>query len=122
MTPAAPVIAIVTGSGQTPSHYAELISHLHHAGHPTCCTILPSVGASDPCTAAQDATYIRERMLLPFLDTEHRDVILLMHSYGSIPGSAAAKGLSKQERQAEGKATGVGRCSLARYFLIGSIF
>jgi hypothetical protein len=30
-----------------------------------------------------------------------------MHSYSSVPGSAAAKGLSKSQRAAQGKKTGV---------------
>jgi hypothetical protein len=46
-------------------------------------------------------------MLLPILDYEEHDVILFMHSYSSVPGSAAAKGLSKLERTAQGKKTGV---------------
>lgn len=51
--------------------------------------------------------YIRNSMLVPVLDHEERDVIMLMHSYSSVPGSAAAKALGKVERATEGKKTGV---------------
>lgn len=46
-------------------------------------------------------------MLLPLLDVQGHDVIIFSHSYGGLPASAAARGLSKKERAAEGKATAV---------------
>jgi hypothetical protein len=46
-------------------------------------------------------------MLLPILDYEEHDVILLIHSYDDIPGSAVANGLSKTERSEHGKKTSV---------------
>jgi hypothetical protein len=51
--------------------------------------------------------FIRDRMILPILELEERDVILVMHSYGGVPGSAAALGLGKKERTAQGKKAGV---------------
>ena len=50
---------------------------------------------------------MRDRMILPILDQRGFDVVLLMHSSSSVPGSAAAKGLSKPERLSQGKSTGV---------------
>ena len=41
------------------------------------------------------------------LEHETRDVIIVMHSYSGVPGSVAVKGLSKGERKADGKDTGV---------------
>jgi hypothetical protein len=38
-----------------------------------------------------------------------KDVILVMHSYGGVPGSAAAKDLSKEERAKESKPGGIVR-------------
>ena len=46
-------------------------------------------------------------MILPILDHAERDVILIMHSYSGVPGSAAARGLGKSERTAAGKKTSV---------------
>jgi hypothetical protein len=45
-------------------------------------------------------------MLLPLLDSG-TDILLVLHSYGGLPGAAAAKGLSKVEREKEGKQGGV---------------
>ena len=38
----------------------------------------------------------------PLLD-EGKDVVIAMHSYGSVVGSSAVQGLSKTERAREGK-------------------
>ncbi|KAF7874179.1 hypothetical protein EAF04_002851 [Stromatinia cepivora] len=46
-------------------------------------------------------------MLLPILDTEGHDVVMIMHSYSGVPGSAAAYGLGKKDRKAAGKNTSV---------------
>lgn len=51
--------------------------------------------------------YIRDRLLLPILEHKHRDIILIMHSYSGVPGSAAALGLGKAKRVAEGKSNGI---------------
>lgn len=46
-------------------------------------------------------------MLLPILDYEDHDAIILTHSYSGVPGSAAVAGLSKAARAEQGKKTGV---------------
>ncbi|KAF2687990.1 hypothetical protein K458DRAFT_475828 [Lentithecium fluviatile CBS 122367] len=84
------------------------LTHLHLlAGYPVFSSTLPSVGCSDKVTVEEDMAYIRNTMLLPVLDVEEQDVIMLMHSYSSIPCSPAAKSLSPAERKAEGKKTAV---------------
>lgn len=103
-----PFIVLLPGGSQNPSHYAHLTHLLLLAGYPVFTAPLPSVGnPSKDATVANDTRYIRNRMLMPVLDYEERDVILLMHSYSGVPGSAAAKGLEKAERVKNGKKTGV---------------
>ena len=58
-------------------------------------------------TVQDDADFVRTRLLLPVLDIENHNVITVSHSYSGIPATAAAHGLSKTERAAEGKATSV---------------
>ena len=82
-------------------------SLLQKAGYPTYSVLLPSVGASDETTIEDDMTYVRDRMILPILDHEKHDVILVLHSYGALPGGAAAFDLSKERRLRQGKTTGV---------------
>ena len=102
-----PFFVIVPGASQNPTHYGYLAHLLQLAGYPTFSALLPSIGATEKVTVEEDAVYIRDKMLIPVLDHEEHDVIVLFHSYSSIPGSAAVKGLSKAERTAAGKKTGV---------------
>lgn len=102
-----PVFVLVPGSAQTPSHYAYLQHLLLSQGYGVLSALLPTVGTSALVTAEDDAEYIRSRMLLPVLDIEKHDVIMISHSYSGMPASAAARGLGKADRAAEGKATSV---------------
>lgn len=102
-----PVFVIVPGAAQTPSHYAYLEHLLLSQGYGALSALLPTVGTSASVTAEDDAEFIRSRMLLPVLDLEKHDVIMISHSYSGMPASAAARGLSKAHRAAEGKPTSV---------------
>lgn len=102
-----PFFVILPGGSQNPTHYGYLAHILQLAGYPTFSALLPSVGATGNVTTQDDMMYIRERMLLPILDVEEHDVIIIAHSYGGVPGSAAVHGLGKAERTAQGKKTGV---------------
>lgn len=102
-----PFFVIVPGASQNPAHYGYLSHLLLLAGYPVFSGLLPSVGSSEKVSVADDAEYVRNKMILPVLDHEEADVILLMHSYSSAPGSAAANGLGKEERAAQGKKTSV---------------
>ncbi|KAH7068990.1 hypothetical protein BKA63DRAFT_494432 [Paraphoma chrysanthemicola] len=102
-----PFIIIVPGASQNPSHYGYLSHLLLQAGYPVLSAMLPSVGAADQVSIQDDAHYIRNKMILPVLDYEERDVVLFMHSYSSAPGSAAASGLGRVERAAQGKKTAI---------------
>ncbi|MCJ1471353.1 hypothetical protein MMC07_010001 [Pseudocyphellaria aurata] len=103
-----PTLVIVPGAFHSPSHYGELIARLHQSEWPTLCLALPSLNPSDPHQAdvAGDSAFIRERMLLPLLEAG-KDILLVMHSYGGIPGSCAATGLSKSERASQGHEAGI---------------
>ncbi|RDW92641.1 hypothetical protein BP5796_02035 [Coleophoma crateriformis] len=76
-----PVFVIVPGASQTPSHYAHLIHLLQSHGYPTLSSMLPSTGTGANVTVQDDADYIRSRMILPVLEIEKHDVVLIMHSY-----------------------------------------
>jgi len=105
--PSRTVFVIVPGASQSPAHYGYLLHLLLTRGYPAYSAILPSTGSNKNVTTQDDADYIREHMLLPLLDTEQHDIIMVMHSYSGVPGSAAALGLGKAERAAQGKSTSV---------------
>lgn len=104
---AAPVhpltIAFIPGAFHTPSHFSSLSAQLEKVGYEVSSVQLPSVdpptaAAASVATPTNDALFIREKLLLPLIEEEGKDVVLLMHSYGGLPGSGSAVGLSKRER------------------------
>ncbi|CAD6445118.1 439899bb-e233-4b6e-9a4d-e8f03737a0c9 [Sclerotinia trifoliorum] len=101
------IFALIPSASQSSVHYSYLFNLLLKRGHPFYPVMLPSKGSSKNVTIEDDAKYVREQILLPVLDIEEGDVILIMHSYSGIPGSAAALGLGKAERAAAGKKTSV---------------
>ncbi|KAI9643806.1 hypothetical protein NHQ30_007156 [Ciborinia camelliae] len=111
--PTKTVFVLVPGASQSPAHYGLLFHLLLTRGHPVYSAILPSTGsAKEEVTAAYDAAYVRDQMILPILDVEGHDVVLVMHSYSGVPGSAAAVGLGKKDREAMApdKAAGILTC------------
>ena len=102
-----PVFVLVPGAFQTPSHYAHLQHLLMTQGYGALSALLPSVGTGENVTAEDDADYIRSRLLLPVLDIEKHYAIIISHSHSGMPASAAARGLGKTDRAAEGKTTSV---------------
>lgn len=102
-----PFFIILPGGSQNPTHYGYLAYLLQSAGYPTFSSLLPSIGNSGKVTTQDDTDFIRDRMILPILELEERDVVLVMHSYSGVPGSAAALGLGKKERIAQGKKAGI---------------
>ncbi|OKL63244.1 hypothetical protein UA08_01842 [Talaromyces atroroseus] len=103
----APIFVLVPGASQSPAAYGYLLHILQTKGYGAFTALLPSVGATGPVTVQDDTDYVRNRLLLPILDVEKHDVILISHSYSGIPASAAARGLGKTDRVAEGKTTSV---------------
>ena len=109
MTPATtkPTIVLVPGVFHTPQHFSPLIPHLNGYGYPTTVVSLPSIDSSSPFdeSVSKDSMCVHS-ILEEFLD-EERDIILAAHSYGGLPSCAAAKGLMKSEREAQGKMGGI---------------
>lgn len=103
-----PTILLVPGAWHTPAHYSTLLKLFESSSYPTTSSALPSVTSSTPLavTVSTDIDFVRDTLILPLLDAG-KDVIVLSHSYGGFVGGAAAKGLSKSERAAEGKEGGV---------------
>ena len=114
------MIALVPGAWHTPEHYSELVDYIKKEGYDVLCRRNPSCDASnaDEATTQEDSEAIRNNVLLPLIEMG-KDVILVMHSYGGSPGSAAAKGLSKTERTASGKEGGIIGLIFVAAFLAG---
>ncbi|KAK7754319.1 hypothetical protein SLS62_003612 [Diatrype stigma] len=109
MSPASsPVILLVPGAFGTPSGFDKLLPYFKEAGLSTHPGPYPSCNPSDPATAtsSNDITTLRNDVLLPLLEQQQKDVVIIAHSYGGVVAGAAAKGLDKQTRSSQGKTGG----------------
>jgi hypothetical protein len=103
-----PTIVIIPGAWHKSQHYTPLIDSLKAQKYEVVCSQLPSVDSQTPRaqSVAEDSAFIKSKLLLPSMDAG-KDIVLLMHSFGGCTGADAAKGHSKDERQAAGKRGGV---------------
>ncbi|KAH8892199.1 alpha/beta-hydrolase [Thozetella sp. PMI_491] len=104
-----PVILLVPGAFGTPASFDQLLPYLTEAGFSTFPASYPSCNPSNAATVSclNDIVSIREKALLPLLDQEGKNVIILAHSYGGVVAGAAAKNLDLQTRKSQGKPVGV---------------
>ena len=103
-----PSFLIISGAWHVPSLYSSLITLLGKSGYSASVPSLPSCDAQHPrnATCSTDAEAIR-RQIIDLIEPDGKDVVLVCHSYGGVPGGAAAYGLSKVARAREGKKGGV---------------
>ncbi len=102
-----PAICLIPGAFHSSACFDSLRSHLQSLSHSSAAYTLPSIGSPSPLTAdaIADGIFIRSR--LEDLVETGSEVLLVAHSYAGIPGAAAARGLSRRERQQVGKKGGV---------------
>lgn len=104
-----PTIVLIPGSFCPAALvWDAVMSHLHEAGYDTLAIELPTV--SPPSTApaktmANDAAHTHG--IIEALANDDKEVLVVMHSYGGIPGTQAVEGLTRKERKGKGKEGGV---------------
>lgn len=108
MASSKPTVVIVPGAWHPPSLYETFEIALDKAGYTSITASLPSLDSKDPqatsCSADTDAV---RQLILPFIESDEKDVVVLCHSYGGMPGGGAARGLSKTSRTQRGLKGGV---------------
>lgn len=100
-----PIIALVPGSFSTTAAYEKVIEQLSKHGYPILRIELKSVGGLTPATSIDDAAHIYS-IIAPLVE-EGKEIVVVMHSYGGIPGTDGTKGLAKVDQAAAGKKGGV---------------
>lgn len=112
-----PVFVIAPGAACNPAHYGLLMHLFLKAGYGAVSSCLPSLGTMHGAkvTIEDDSNYIRDHLVLPILENEERDVIIIGHSYSSLPASNAVTGLDKATRSSAGKKASV----LGQIFIAG---
>jgi hypothetical protein len=115
-----PAIVLVPGAWHTPTHFANLSSLLESHGYTVHCIHLPAVGPHSgsrpvPKDLTQDVAVLRN-LVTSVLD-KGSDAVVVLHSWAGIVAGNALTGLSKNERAAEGKKTGIIRCAYMSAFM-----
>lgn len=103
-----PTIVFIPGFWHTSEGFEPLAALLQKANYPTTLVDLPSAG-THPGHPDYSQDVVAIQKILTDLADAGKEVLLVMHSGGSIAGSEAVRNLSKKEREAEGKKGGVVR-------------
>lgn len=112
-----PIIVIVPAACHTPAHYQPLASALQSAEFTVAVVPLPSVGASPGLKNFDEDAAVIQKVVASFVN-DGIEVVMLLHSYGGLPGSAAMKGLGAKERAINGKEGGVRRLVYVSSYLL----
>ncbi|KAI8966341.1 alpha/beta-hydrolase [Daldinia sp. FL1419] len=108
-----PTILIVGGSFAPPSVYDNIVDAITAKGYDIRALHYPSIGLRDGPkteklpTMYDDAAFVAKEVSK--LADEGKDVLLVAHSYGGVPATESTKGLTKKERQSQGKGGGITR-------------
>ncbi|KAF5670026.1 hypothetical protein FHETE_4709 [Fusarium heterosporum] len=103
-----PTVVIVPGSFAPPKHYRLFTESLERHDIDSRVIETPSVGRRDPLppqTMSDDAAAV-EKVVTELLD-EGKEVVLMTHSYGGIPGTQSLGKLSRKARKAQEKEGGI---------------
>ena len=102
-----PTIVLVPGAWHKPEIYDFVTQNLEAHDYPTISLALPSAGAMPPnLTFDEDVSAIRD-CLTTLVESDEKEVILVVHSYTGMPGAEAPRGLGRKERQERGLNGGV---------------
>ncbi|KAJ5117608.1 hypothetical protein N7448_011240 [Penicillium atrosanguineum] len=94
-------ILLVPGAWITPEAYQPFLQALEADGYDARYASYPSLDSKDPSTQdCQADTEAIAAVLRSIVEDEGKYVLLVLHSYGGMPGAAAAVGLS-QAHQAQ---------------------
>ena len=88
-----PVFVFVPGAWHSPDAFGPVIKQLRTAGYKSVGVTLPSVGTEPPPKAFEPDVEAIQTAISRVIEGGD-DVILVMHSYGSIPACEATKGFS----------------------------
>lgn len=101
-----PIFVLVPGNFLSPSYYANTAKLLESHGFQVRIITLPSTGSMVPLTSNEPDT-VAVRQVLEELSNSGIEIIVVAHSYGSVPTCEAVKGFGSQERLRLGKSGGV---------------
>lgn len=115
-----PAFLFVPGAFRTPFLYEPILLSLRERGFQAEAVSFPTIG-SDPSVAKYgliDEIGAVQGRVAEIVDGQHRDVILVCHSYGGWPGSRAVHGWDRPTQEAQGKNNDIVRLIFLSAFLL----
>ncbi|KAF7376318.1 AB hydrolase-1 domain-containing protein [Mycena sanguinolenta] len=86
---------LVPGAAHVSAHFKSLVAALNAKGYPTEVVSNPSVGPfAGTLPPNADVVNLR-RILEELVNEQQKDIVLVCHSYGGVPGSQSVNGLEK---------------------------
>ncbi|KAJ5091386.1 alpha/beta-hydrolase [Penicillium alfredii] len=102
MTTEKPIILFIPGAWHQGGIFEPVANILRAQGYQAEPITLPSVGGLTSTNAYDDAEHICKTHLNDLV-AQGKEVILVMHSYGGIPGTESVKGLARKDIAAQGE-------------------
>ena len=112
-----PTFVLVPGNFFSVKYYATTAELLESHGFHTRLVSIPSTGSKSPLLS-NEPDVVAVRAILEELCDSGKDLVVVAHSYGSIPTCEAIKGLENHERLKLGKSGGVARLVLVAAWLL----
>jgi hypothetical protein len=112
-----PTIVFVPGACHTPEFFGPVISILEPLGYKCVTVSMPAVGKTKPVDSLDEDIAAIRTVVLKELDAG-LDVIMNVHSWGGIPTNSALDGLSKAEREKDGKTGAVVKMTFVASFVL----
>ena len=112
-----PIFVLVPGNFLPPSYYADIVKLLEFYGFQTRLVTIPSTGSKSPLTS-NEPDIVAVRQVLEELSDSGREIIVVAHSYGSIPAYEAIQGLGYEQRSKLDKSGGVVQIVLIAAWLL----
>jgi len=100
-----PTVVLIHGAWHDSSCWNPVISLLKEHQYPFRSIDLLTAGGEITMTAEDDALHIQKTT--SELVADGKELILVMHSYGGVPGTLSAKGLLRKDRETEHKPGGI---------------
>jgi hypothetical protein len=117
-----PHLVVVPGAWHLPYHMSAVTSRLTELGYTIHARQMPAVGNPNPPKDLFDDIAAMDAMVQEAIGPDGNDVVVICHSWGGIVTGSGLKGLSKKEREEQGKKGGVVRTGYIAAFIFDEGF
>lgn len=112
-----PLLLFTPGAWHKPIYFSAVMSRCVAAGHEVDTLSFPSTGiVVPPGSLNEDIAVVRNKVVE--LSDSGKDIVIVSHSWSALPVNCALDGLSKKEREREGKPGGIAKLIFVAAFVI----